>query len=162
MLRICVLCLLLGVPLAAESDAWKALQFLVGEWVGEGGGTRTGQGSGGFSFRPDVQGKVMIRRNWSDYPVANGNSGLHHEDIMMIYGINGSPEALYADNEGHVISYRIEVSDGGGVIRFVNAQHRLTYRKTGANTLAGTFEIAMPGKTGEFKEYLAWTARRKQ
>ena len=104
--------LLLAVSLFADSDPLAPLQFLAGDWIGDGGGA---------------------------------------DDATC--------QAVYVDGEGHVIHYTVENNDG--TVRFVSTQYRLTYKKTGAATLSGTFGIAPPGKAGEYKQYLAWTARRK-
>ena len=57
------LCLL---PRASSAETakkdWEALQFLVGEWSGEGGGG-PGEGSGTFSFATELQGKILVRKN---------------------------------------------------------------------------------------------------
>ena len=50
-----------------SGDRWAPLAFLVGEWTGEGGGG-PGQGSGGFSFLPDQNGTILVRKNRADYP----------------------------------------------------------------------------------------------
>ena len=49
----------------ADNDPFAACRFLVGEWVGEGSG-RPGQGRGEFTFRPELQGKVLVRRHRSE------------------------------------------------------------------------------------------------
>src|SRR5262249_53744865 len=87
-------------------DPWKPYRFLAGEWTGEGSGD-PGKGSGGFSFAWDLQGKVLVRRNRSEYPATNGRPAMLHEDLMVIYqGEGGGPtRVIYFDSEGHVINY---------------------------------------------------------
>ncbi|MGA3329007.1 MAG: hypothetical protein ABSF45_31555 [Terriglobia bacterium] len=46
---------------------WGPSQFLVGHWNGGGGGP-PGQAAGSFSFSPDVQGKVLVRKSFAEYP----------------------------------------------------------------------------------------------
>src|ERR1700722_640651 len=63
--------LLLGVAslLAQPSKTdprWAPLGFLIGEWVGEGSG-KPGQGEGGFSFLPDQDSRILIRKNYANY-----------------------------------------------------------------------------------------------
>src|SRR5207244_221083 len=65
---------LADVAQAATPD-WEPLGWLVGDWVGEGGGAMTGKG--GFSFLPDNDGHLLIRRNVADYPPQNGKPALH-------------------------------------------------------------------------------------
>ena len=55
----------------AATDPWASFGALLGgTWTGEGSG-EPGVGSGGFSFRLDLQGKIMIRRNTATYPPAD-------------------------------------------------------------------------------------------
>jgi hypothetical protein len=43
-----------------ESVSEGDFQFLIGEWIMPGGG------SGGFTLEPDLQGKILVRRNKAD------------------------------------------------------------------------------------------------
>ena len=157
------------MPVAAQADRWKGFQFLIGEWTVGGDGPATGKGSGTFSFRLDVDGKVLMRRNHAEYPGAKDKPGIRHDDLMMIYleADDKPPEAVYADSEGHVIHYESEVSSDGTRVRFLSRalpgapRYRLTYRKTGSGTLEGQFDVAPPDKPDAFKPYLTWTAQRK-
>jgi hypothetical protein len=152
---------------AQPADRWKDLRFMIGDWVGEGGGSSTGQGAGAYSFVPELGGKVLVRRNVADYP---GNPPIHHEDVMTVYleADGKAPEAIYFDSEGHVIHYAMEVDAAAKTVRFVSGaqagqpRYRLTYRETGKDLVAGLFEVAPPGKPEEFKKYMEWTARRKK
>jgi len=135
----------------------------VGHWTGEGGG-QPGQGAGSFSFIPGVQGKVLIRKSFAEYPPANGKPGYRHDDLMVVYRDEASRQlrAIYFDNEDHVIQYEVKPAAGGVV--FVTAgpssaaRYRLTYTTAGAARLKLKFEIAPPGK--DFATYLEASARR--
>src|SRR5712692_4440664 len=70
--------------LTAKADDWGPLQFLVGQWTGEGGG-EPGQGSGSFSFTPDLQGKILVRKNVAEYPPSKEKPAYRHDDLMVIY-----------------------------------------------------------------------------
>src|SRR5690242_15816647 len=48
-------------------ESWKPLTFLLGSWEAAGGGV-PGASAGTFSFQPDVQGHVLVRRNESTTP----------------------------------------------------------------------------------------------
>jgi hypothetical protein len=154
---------------AQTPDRWKDLRFLIGEWTGEGGGGSVGPGMGAYSFLPDLGGKILVRRNVADYPAANGNPAVHHEDTMTVYlEADGKvPEAIYFDSEGHVIHYALEVDAAARMVRFVSPalqgqpRYRLTYRESGKDLVAGLFEVAPPGKPEAFNKYMEWTARRK-
>ena len=126
---------------AQPADPWKGLQFLTGEWVGDS--------PGACSFTFDLQRKVMVRKSYSEV------SASRHEDLMVVYLEKGL-QAIYFDNEDHVIHYAVEPGPDG--VRFVNEQYRLTYRRDGDKLLMD-FEIAPPGKP--YANYLHATLRRK-
>ncbi len=145
------------------ADDWGAAQFLVGRWIGEGGG-EPGNGAGSFSFTPDLQGKILIRKNVAEYPPANGKPAYRHDDLMIVYHKDVSRElgAIYFDNEGHVIQYSVKASAEGVVFVSESAQNatrfRLTYTKAGKDQLNLKFEIAAPGK--DFAPYIQAGAHR--
>jgi hypothetical protein len=140
----------------ALSAAWTAL---LGDWKGEGGGA-PGAGTGGESFRYDLDKHVITRRGTSDYPAANGRPATHHEDFTVIYPPPSGDEAsaVYFDNEGHVVNYSASWSSDGKTLVFVSTgdargpQYRLTYTMLGPNRLGISFEVAPPG--GPFKTYV--------
>ena len=144
-------------------NRWAPLEFLIGEWTGEGGGG-PGQGSGGFSFLPDQNGAILIRKNRADYPAANDRPAFSHTDLMIIYKepAESRLRAIYFDMEDHVIHYTVEPLADAASVRFVSENYRLTYRKTGADTVAIKFEIAPPDKPGVFATYIEATARRNR
>lgn len=158
-----------SAPADTKDDSWAAFRFLLGEWVGEGDG-KPGQGSGGFSFAPDLGGKVLVRKNRNDIPAANGRPAVTHGDLLIIYrGSDGKRnKAIYFDNEDHVIQYTVTASGDGNALTFVSdavpsqPRFRLTYTKGKGETVSIKFEIAPPGKAEEFKTYLEGTARRKE
>jgi hypothetical protein len=135
-------------------DDWGPAQFLVGRWIGEGSG-QPGQGTGAFSFTPDLQGKILVRKSFAEYPAASGRPASRHDDLTIIY--HDDPlRAIYFDSEGHTIRYTLKPADKGVVFTTDGApkemRYRLTYTSTGANTLKLKFEIAPPGK--EFAVYI--------
>ena len=152
---------------ANDDDVWAPLRFLVGEWVGEGGG-EPGQGTGGFSFQYDLQEKILVRRNYARYPATKGRPAYAHDDLMIMYAEPGRSgwQAIYFDNEGHVIHYVVSIP-ADGIWEFLSEaqparpRYRLTYRETGADTLTIKFEIAPPGKPEAFTTYIEARARRK-
>jgi hypothetical protein len=149
----------------ADRDAhWKPIQFLLGNWTAVGGGPQTGQGQGAFSFTPDLDRSIVVRRNLAEYH-DGPNAGTRHDDLMIVYADPpGSPlRAIYFDSEGHTIRYNVKTpvpnvavfeSDGTQP----GPKYRLSYTLRGKN-LDGKFEIAPPGSAG-FKVYLSWTSVR--
>ena len=158
-----------GAKAAPKDDPWVAYRFLVGEWVGEGGG-KPGQGAGQCSFAFELREKVLVRRNRAEFPAAAGRPASVHEDLMVIYpGAAGKPaQAVYFDSEGHVIHYAVSTSDDGRALNFLSAakpsepRFRLTYTKAEGGAVQVRFEIAPPGKPDGFQTYLEGALRRKE
>jgi hypothetical protein len=143
---------------------WGPAQFLMGNWAGEGGG-QPGQGSGKFSFSPDLQGKILVRKSFAEYPAADGRPAFRHDDLTVVYRDEATHElrATYYDSEQHVIPYAVKPVEGGVVFVSEGApsstRFRMTYVSTGKDTLKIKFEIAAPGK--EFATYLEAAAHRE-
>ncbi len=143
---------------------WGPAQFLIGNWAGEGGG-QPGKGGGAFSFAPDLQGKILVRKSFAEYPPANGRPAARHEDLTIVFRDETTHDlrATYFDSEEHVIHYSVKPVEGGVI--FVsegapsNPRFRLTYTSTGQDSVKIKFEIAPPGK--EFAVYLEGAAHRE-
>ncbi|MDQ3744837.1 MAG: hypothetical protein M3444_10675 [Acidobacteriota bacterium] len=143
-----------------------SLRFLLGKWAGEGGG-EAGQGSGYFTFEEGLQGKVLIRKNHSEYPATKDRPAFAHDDLMIVYAdaANG-PRAFYTDSEGHVINYALSVSEDGQSVTFLSdprdpgPRYRLTYVLTGPDTLALTFEASPPGQPDRFRKLIEGKVRK--
>lgn len=141
---------------AAPSD-WSSLSWLQGDWAA----ADAGPGQGGFSFRLDAGGQVLLRHNHADYPAQGDKPAEHHQDVMIIYHENNLDKATYWDNEGHVIHYDVNMPDAD-TVNFVSndlsgPRFRLIYHRT-VSGLDGSFEIAPPSARDQFKPYLHWTA----
>jgi hypothetical protein len=146
---------------------WNALCFLVGEWVGEGGGA-PGQGGGSLVFHFDLQEQILLRKNHVDFPATQDRPAIAHDDLTVIYlDPAGSMRAVYFDNEGHVIHYVVAATDDGNTITFVSepipaeARFRTTYVRAQNETINIRFEIAPPGKPDGFAVYTEGTVKRK-
>ncbi len=152
--------LLAQAPPAA--DAFAPLRFLVGEWVGEGGGL-PGQTSGAASFRFELDGKVLVRRSHADMAATKDRPGSRHEDLMSLFSEGGVLKAHYLDNEGHVIRYRVVEVPGGVAFTSEPApgpRFRLSYLKKAEGLVTVRFEIAPPAKPEAFSIYLEAQTRR--
>jgi hypothetical protein len=148
---------LAGAP-APFGPPWNAL---VGEWKGEGKGS-PGEGSGVASFRFELDGNVLVRRNVADYSASGSKPAVHHEDLMVVYP-GASPaeaRAIYFDNESHVIEYTAAWSADGRTLTFLSVgsapgpRFRLVYKVLGPDRISVDFDIAPPG-AAEFKTYVS-------
>ena len=83
---------------------------------------------------------------------------------MVIYVDAGVVKADYFDSEDHVIRYVAQARAGEVVFvseaKASEPRYRLTYTRSSATTLKGTFEIAPPGHPDAFSPYLTWAAQR--
>ena len=165
-MRLVVFVLFLLCPCLHAEEDWGALRYLIGNWIGEGGGG-PGQGIGSFSFQPDVQGKVLVRRSRAEYPATKDRQAFVHDDLMIVYresdaNADGSLHAIFFDNEQHVIRYNVTMF--GDKIIFTSEpvrsapRYRFTYTRVSADALRIKFEIAPPGK--DFATYIEAAARR--
>ena len=147
---------------------WDDWRFLLGKWTAEGGGQPGQASTGGFSFDSDLQGKILVRRNYSEYPATGNKPASRHDDLMMVYQEpQKGTRAVYFDNEGHVIQYSVSFSEDRKTITFVSdvtpssPRFRLIYRQLKKDSLSIEFDIAPPGKPDSFSKYVEGTARRK-
>jgi hypothetical protein len=135
---------------------WKPFQFLLGTWEAQ-----PDPASGGTVFEPALQGRILIRRNFSL------TGGSRHDDLMIIRFDDEKKvfRADYIDNEGHLIHYRI-VTSVEGQLTFLSTAgpeaptYKLTYKAVTADVIDGSFDIAPPGKPNALKSYLSWTMKR--
>jgi hypothetical protein len=146
---------------------WDPWQFLIGEWVGEGGGA-PGEGGGLLVFHFDLDNQVLVRRNEVQFLASDDKPASRHEDLTIIYpGDKETWRAVYFDNEGHVINYQVEITAGKNKIMFLSdpvensPRFRLTYQKLIDDSLEIVFDMAFPGNLDNFIQYTKGIARRK-
>ena len=166
-MRFLALILLSAGLSAAQTAGWGALEFLVGDWTGEGSGG-PGQGSGSFSFKPDLEGNILVRKNRAEYPATKERAASVHEDLMIIYR-DDTParyaRAIYFDNEGHTITYEVRNAPEGDIVLESAPEpsaprYRLTYMRVASDRVKIKFEIAPPAHPEEFSTYIEASARR--
>jgi hypothetical protein len=151
--------ILAGQGAGDSSARWKPIEFLFGNWTAKGGSATVGQGGGDYSFEPQINRQIVIRKSFAEY-TSGPETGTRHDDLMIVYADPpGSPlRAMYFDSEGHTIRYNVK-TPAANVAVFESdgtqpgPKYRLTYTQRGA-TLEGKFEIAPPG--ADFKTYLTW------
>ncbi len=156
--------LVLALALPAAAAGLEDLKPLLGHWEGSGGGA-PGPSAGATDFTLGLQGRVIVRNNFAEYPAANGKPASRHDDLMVIYAAGPGLRADYWDNEGHVIRYAVAAEPGGSFAFTSDAaagspRFRLTYAVAG-DRMQGRFEMAPPDKPEAFAKYLEWTAARK-
>ena len=167
---------LVSAPILAQQPKatadWGPFSFLVGEWSGEGAG-KPGEASGGFSFAFELQGRVLVRRNYAEYPATKDKPGFRHDDLMVLYheSPSGAAEAgvkaIYFDSEGHVIHYRASLSEDQKTLTLQSEpvpsepQYRFIYRRIDPTNMKFEFDIAPPGKPDGFSKYIEGSLRKK-
>ena|SRR5579863_7915400 len=149
-------------PVGAIPAAWTEWGPFLGEWVADAG---PDGGSGAFSLVPELQGRVLVRHNFAEYPPRDQRPASRHDDLMVVYRAGEATRADYWDSEGHVIHYAVTV-DKEHVVLVSDAQpgqprFRLSYAVTRPNALALVFEIAPPGKPDAFALYIKASVHRK-
>ena len=147
-----LLCWVTPAQQPAPSPNWDAWKFLIGQWVGEGTGD-VGEGVGYFTFEPDLNGKVLIRKNHAEYPATKDRAAYSHDDLMIVFADPATKQtrAFYTDSEGHVIHYSATFSTDGNT---------LTFLRTKPDRMALIFEIASPDQPDKFHKFIDATVRK--
>ena len=154
-----------SISLAQQDTTWNHWNWLAGDWIGEGSGT-PGQGSGWFSFTPELNGKIIVRKSHSEYPAAKDKPEIIHDDLMVVYLDDDQQpnKAIYFDNEGHIINYTITYSDANIVFTSSKALNssvfRLTYIPLNKETINVKFEMSRDGLN--FQTYVEGKSVRKK
>jgi hypothetical protein len=142
---------------------WEKWKHLIGEWTGEGSG-QPGQNQGTFSFQTDLDGKILVRKNHTVFPSTADSPSKVHNDLLIVYRVaQGDPqEAIYFDNEGNTIKYKVSFAENSVVLTSDATPNvpvfRFTYVTIDSKTVNITFEIAPPQNPKEFKMYLSGKA----
>jgi hypothetical protein len=147
-----------------QDTTWNKWNWIVGEWVGEGSGT-PGQALGWFSLQPDLDGKILVRKNHSEYPATPDKPKSIHDDLMIVYPAESgeAKKAIYFDNEGHVINYVITYSEKSIIFTsekiFNSPIFRLIYFSLDNETINVKFEMSQDGE--KFITYTEGKCRKK-
>src|SRR5438552_1177855 len=134
---------------AAKKPDWTLWSFLIGDWVSDGPKER---GAGAFSFRPELDGMILVRRNRAELPADAQHPAAPHQDLLLLYPEEHSLRADYFDNEGHVIHYRATVASDGKSATFTSdpaphtPRYRLSYSQLPEDRVSVRFEIAPPAQ----------------
>lgn len=153
--------------ISAKTDPWAGIRFLMGSWGAKTtGGMAQAQASAGYAFRLELRDHVMARHSRSGSCTAPDDFNCQHSDLLYIYpsGNGQALQAIYFDNEGHVIHYDVSTPKPRQVVFLSDAaqpgpQFRLSYELLDG-VMTGKFELKMPGQT-EFMSYLEWSGKRE-
>jgi hypothetical protein len=146
-------------------NPWEKWNYLIGEWTGEHNG-QPGQGEGKFSFQTDLDGKILVRKSHTVFPATAKSSEIKHDDLLIIYQGSGDnvQKAIYFDNEGHTIKYKVSFTDKSIVLTSdiiaKETRFRFTYTSIDAKTVNASFEMASPESPNDFKMYLSGKANK--
>src|ERR1039457_564482 len=123
---------------ARSTDEWKDFEFLFGEWTWVGGG-KPGQGNGMSTFRPELDGTVLVRKTHLDYPATKERAAFGHDDLIYVYHDpqDNSLRAIFFDGEGHVIRSEEHTSELQSPCNFV-CRLLLEKKKTSSFTVSHT------------------------
>ena len=152
LLLITVFCMTVSLSFGQTNTDWSKFKWLMGEWTGEGSG-KPGDGKGSFSLKEDLGGKVLVRKNHSEYRATKDRPATIHDDLMVVYTdfSGATSKAIYFDNEGHTINYTISASEKSVVFISEKIPHvpvfRLTYEMIDAATVNIRFEMSQDGNT---------------
>jgi hypothetical protein len=138
---------------------------LFGTWVADAGsGGQPGRAiRGGETWTSDLDRRVIVRRDYSEYSATSERAAFRHDGMMIIApGAHGFSAHAY-DNEGHVIDYTIVATDSTIVFTSErpasSPQFRLTYRRT-SDGYAELFEIAPPNDPERYRSYVSGRIRK--
>ena len=148
-----------------SGGGWEKWKYLIGEWVGEGNG-QPGQGEGSFTFQTDLDGKVLVRKNHTVFPETVKYAAKVHDDLLYVYNTSrgGSQEAIYFDNEGNAIKYKVSFTENSIVMTSEKSssepRFRLSYIKIDDKNVKIVFEMAQPNAPEAFRTYLEGKANK--
>lgn len=151
----------------AKADPWAGLRFLIGSWEAKTtGGVAQAQASAGYAFRLELREHILARHSRTGACSAPDDFNCLHSDLLYIYptATGQGFEAIYFDNEGHVIHYAVTVPKPGTAVFLSDAaqpgpQYRLSYTLQDG-VMSGQFEMKIPNQA-DFTSYLEWSGKRQ-
>jgi len=156
-----------GLSAQTPADPWAGVRFLLGSWEAKTtGGVAQAQAAAAYTFRLELRDHVLARHSRSGACTGPEDFDCQHNDLLYIYpaGNGQTLEAIYFDNEGHVIHYGVSTPKAGTVVFLSDAaqpgpQYRLSYTFLDG-VMSGQFELKMPGQA-DFTSYLQWSGKRR-
>ena len=148
------------------ADSFQALSFLEGTWDANVQNNAAVTLSGRYTFQQELGGHILARHSSSDPNCkAPADFNCKHGDLLYVFqdAPGAALQAIYFDNEGHVIHYEVTTPTPTSVVfrspASQGARFRLTYELK-ANVMTGRFQMLMPGQS-EWHSYLEWSGGRK-
>jgi hypothetical protein len=146
----------------------ERLSYLVGHWRDTARTGEPGTSTGGEeTWRLALDGQILVREAWCEYPTAAERPAFRHEDLLVVFVDSDSEvRAIFWDNQGHLIRYReVHADPDGKGVGFVSApstpgpRQWLQYRFGEPDQLSAVFSVHGPGAPG-FMPYLRWASVR--
>ena len=145
----------------AETDVWKPIRFMLGEWKGTSHGD-PGEGTVQRSYTLVLGGKFIQEKNVSTYPPQERNkSGERHEHLSL-FGFDKDRKLItfrQFHQESFVITYVMNLNASSATKVVFDSEQlenvpsswkaRETYEILSPNEFVETFAIAEAGKTFE-------------
>jgi len=102
----------------AKADPWAGVRFCWIMGAKTNGGMAQAQASAGYAFRLELRDHVLARHSRSGACTAPDDFDCQHSDLLYIYpsGNGLALQAIYFDNEGHVIHYDVSTPKPGTVV----------------------------------------------
>lgn len=159
--------LLIATPFLSfgQGNTMDRFSWLTGEWIGQGSG-QPGQGQGFFTFHFDLDKNILIRESHTEFPTSADKPASVHNDLMVVYpgDNNTSVNAIYFDNEKHIINYTVSFPDKSIVFTSKKADNtpifRLTYTPLKEDKVNTLFEMSQDGE--HFTKYIEGFSIRKK
>jgi hypothetical protein len=148
--------------------ALDELAWLIGDWTDDWRRGEPGEATaGGESWNLQLEGRILVRKSWCEYPAAGDSAAFRHDDLLVVFrDFDSQVRAVFWDNHGHVIRYTTaDVDPDRSEFTFESdpsipgPRQRLHYRADGANQLRADFNLQLPG-AATFSRYLEWTSSR--
>ncbi|MFZ1085398.1 MAG: hypothetical protein WAN35_10565 [Terracidiphilus sp.] len=156
-----------ATPAPPPPDPWIGVRFLLGSWEAKTtGGIAQAKASAGYAFRLELRDHILARHSRSGACNAPDDFDCQHSDLLYLYPVpnGGALQAIYFDNEGHIIHYDVTAPSPNSVVFLSDPaqpgpQYRLSYELVDG-VLSGKFELKMPGQP-DFVSYLEWSGKRR-
>lgn len=154
---------ILTTSFGQQNPNWDKWSWLLGEWTGEGTG-QPGVGGGTFTFKTDLNKKILVRKGQTEFPATGDKPAVIHKDLMIIYpDYTGNPsKAIYFDSEGHTINYSITYADKSIALTSDKIPNvpvfRLTYTLLDNEMVNTKFEMSQDGE--KFSTYIEGKSKK--